>query len=430
MILSLWLVACTQQVDVSDPERAPVAVVLSPSEGSEIPSGPATFLGQVEDAETPAEQLFATWSLAPADGVFRDVCKGFADAEGMVQCTTDVAPEDARLRLQVVDRAGYRDQVLLDLAVRAVAAPVVTLTEPSTLRRAWRNLPIRVRATVTDADHDPGELVASWISDLDGPVEGPTTVAGDGSLTGALRLTEGQHRLTLAVTDPDGERGAATVQLAVGGDNLPPTLRIDAPEAAAVVALGSPVPFKAWVRDDEAPDETVAVVVTSQLDGVVAEVPVAGPGFAEAALAGLTLGAHTLTVTATDVDDQVATATVAIVVGQAPTIDVVCPVAGTTDAVGEPIDVVVDLADERSGPGKLQLFVDIDGSRQTTIYKPDVDGRAFTRVSLAPGTHTLAFTVQDEDALQTSVSVDVTVGGTPNQTCPAMDAILGGASGG
>lgn len=429
MVLSLVLAACTQNVDVTDPERAPTAVVLAPTSGSELPSGPTTFLGQVDDRETPLPQLFATWSLGPADGSLRDVCRGFADAQGLVQCTTELLPTDARLRLEVVDRAGYRDAELVQLDVRTVAPPVVRIVEPSTLRREWTNLPVRVRVEVADADHAPEELEVLWQSDRTGPVEGPSEVDADGVVTGALALSAGEHRLTVTVVDPDQERGRDTVRVWVDEANQPPTLRVDAPVADAVGATGEGLPFRAWVGDVEAPDDAVQVTVTSDgPDGLVLDQERVGHGFVEGTLA-LSKGSHRLTVDAVDVHGLHSATEVAVEVGDRPTLVVICPVEGTTDAVGEPIDVVVELADDGPVGDGLALTVASDRSGVVGTYAARSDGVALTRLSLAPGAHALTLTAVGADGLTRSSTVNVTVGGPAAQSCPAMDALLASAGG-
>ncbi|QUH03468.1 PQQ-dependent sugar dehydrogenase [Saccharopolyspora erythraea] len=93
-------------------------------------------------------------------------------------------------------------------------------------------------------DPEGGQLSYAWDFTNDGTVD--STTAGPVSFTYDQR---GAHTAKLAVTDPDGRTGYASVQIVVG--NTPPQVEIELPPDGGVFAFGEQVPFRVRATDAE-----------------------------------------------------------------------------------------------------------------------------------------------------------------------------------
>ncbi|MGP4014806.1 PQQ-dependent sugar dehydrogenase [Saccharopolyspora sp. 5N708] len=93
-------------------------------------------------------------------------------------------------------------------------------------------------------DPDGGELSYAWDFTSDGTVD--STTAGPVSFTYTER---GAYTARLAVTDPTGKTGYASVQIVVG--NTPPEVRVELPPTGGAFAFGEQVPFRISVTDAE-----------------------------------------------------------------------------------------------------------------------------------------------------------------------------------
>ena len=89
-------------------------------------------------------------------------------------------------------------------------------------------------ALITDAEDSPSELQAVWNSSIDGDLPASAVANEDGLLEEYLNLTEGEHAITLTVTDLGGKSTAQATTVSVGGPNLTPLYSITAPETGEV----------------------------------------------------------------------------------------------------------------------------------------------------------------------------------------------------
>ncbi|MFW6089196.1 MAG: leishmanolysin-related zinc metalloendopeptidase [Gemmatimonadota bacterium] len=183
-------------------------------------------------------------------------------------------------------------------------APEVTITSPADGGTSTLGEAVTFSGEATDSED--GAITGSalvWTSDLDGPI-------GTGAEFSRSDLSGGFHEITLTATDSEGASGSATITFGIGGA---PQVEIDGPEeqsngAPHTVTVGTTVTFSGSAVDVE--DGSLAGAAlswTSNVDGPL------GTG-SSLPTDVLSAGMHTVTLTATDSDDNEAKATVLVIV--------------------------------------------------------------------------------------------------------------------
>jgi alpha-tubulin suppressor-like RCC1 family protein len=165
--------------------------------------------------------------------------------------------------------------------------------------------------TGSASDPEDGALSGDallWTSDRDGQI-------GTGTSFSRTDLSLGTHLITLSATDSQGLSGSTSVTIHVSTappPNQPPAVAITAPAEDAVYTEGDEITFSGSAIDPEdgaLPDD--ALVWTSSLDGPIGT----GASFTRS---DLSVGTHTITLTATDGQGLTSTASVTIQVVAAP----------------------------------------------------------------------------------------------------------------
>lgn len=412
-LFGLGVAACTLEVPLDEPDRAPTAAILTPSDGSQVRAGELGLRGVIGDPQDPTEHVFVVWSLGQEDsdaqGTWEEACAGLAQADGTALCAATVAAHHTRVRLIATDPAGYR--AVDEVGVRVVEAetPVVELLAPTAGVRAFANVPVQVHARVSDADHPVDALRLSWALEGGPVLTGPVTLDTNGEVRGELRLAEGERRVILSATDPDGLVGEARLTLAVGPDDAPPTCRIDAPSDGAAALLGEPVEVRGAVLDVVTAPDQLAVRWTSDLEGELAEATPSGLGWVEGVLTGLREGWHTLGLHAVDEHGGSCVHEVALLVDTAPSVSFLGPAPGAVVELGQTVVVRASAEDTRSEPAGLRVALrsSLDGPRWTLT--PDAAGVVEAGALLSAGVHLLTLTVTDEGGLQGEATLTVEV---------------------
>jgi hypothetical protein len=183
-------------------------------------------------------------------------------------------------------------------------APDVTISSPADGGTSVIGEAVTFSGEATDSDG--GSITGNalvWTSDLDGPI-------GTGAEFSRSDLSGGFHEITLTATDSEGTSGSATITFGIGGA---PNVEIDAPDeqsngAPHTVSVGTTVAFTGSAVDvEDGPLGGTALSWTSNVDGPL------GTG-SSLSTDALTAGMHTVTLTATDSDDNQAKATVLVIV--------------------------------------------------------------------------------------------------------------------
>jgi hypothetical protein len=311
----------------------------------------------------------------------------------------------ASCQRDAVDDKGPGD----DTPVETDAVATVSIQEPRDGARLNTPDAVRLRGSGTGADNLPlASSALAWESDADGPL-------GTGAeLT--VALSAGEHTLTLRAGD-----ASDTVSVTVAADNLAPTPTILAPADGATVLEGTAVTLEGSGDDPEdgaLPSD--ALLWTSDLDGAL------GSG-ASLVVPTLSLGSHTLTLTA--LDRQGATGTTAIGLTVAPvganlppTVTITAPMPGASLLTGGQT-LSGSATDPEDGP-LTGPALSWGSSRDGALGA----GESLS-VDLSAGAHTLTLTATDGDGLSASANVAVTVN-PPGNSAPTaiITAPMTGAS--
>ena len=277
----------------------------------------------------------------------------------------------------------------------------------------------------TGTDSEDGALTGAslvWTSSRDGQI-------GTGASLAKTTLTVGTHTITLTATDSKGAIGAATRTITVTAPaNQAPTAAITAPTNGASVVQGASVSFAGTGTDPETGALSGAALVwASSRDGQLGT----GASFATTALS---VGTHTITLTAKDPQGATGTATrtltVTAPVNQPPTASITAPATGTSVTQGTSITFTGTGTDPDDGT--------LTGT--SLVWASSRDGQLGTGTSLSTttlslGTHAVTLTATDSKGATSTTTTSVTVtapsGGTnqppvaaftmtcPTKTCTA-----------
>ncbi|MDP2306927.1 MAG: fibrinogen-like YCDxxxxGGGW domain-containing protein [Pseudomonadota bacterium] len=344
----------TVDVAVTEP---PVVAVTSPSETGRYYADRLVVLGATaSDAEDPPEALSVQWESS-VDGAVADANVA---SDGTSTASALLAEGEHLIVATATDTDGKSgtDSVVVVVGP-ANRAPTCALTAPADGGVGEEGGRTTVAGTVGDADEGADGLLVTLTSDHDGLLGTPLpTSAGEVTLvTSALSVAS--HVLTMTVTD---ELGATCTDAVVWTVGIAPSVRIDAPLDGETVGDANLLDFVASAEDDGSPS-LLDVTWESDVDGVLDTAPPAADGALAFAIGGLTPGDHVVTLTATDPDGLVGTATVGVTVNAAPGAPIVTL---SPDPAYTPDDLVAALTEAG----------DLEGDPLTYTWSWSVDGAA------------------------------------------------------
>jgi PKD repeat protein len=275
--------------------RAPVVTLSSPTNGAVLTLGQMTSLvGSATDAEDGTLSGSAlTWSSSTQGALGTGTSLQVALMRGVHVLT-----------LTATDSMGASASASVTVSVNQPnnQAPVATITSPTAPPTLFQGASLTLSGTGVDPEDGVLSGTAlTWSSSRDGTL-------GTGSPLVTTSLTIGTHTLTLVARDSVGNTGTATLQATVLPANQPPVVTIAMPSSGTSVTSGTSVSFTGSALDPE--DGALAGAAlrwSSSRDGSL------GAG-ASLTLAGLSIGAHTITLTATDSGGRTASAAITLTV--------------------------------------------------------------------------------------------------------------------
>ncbi|MDP2310280.1 MAG: hypothetical protein Q8P18_29965, partial [Pseudomonadota bacterium] len=293
---------------------APVAEILSPTTTGRYYAGLALPVeATIADAEDDADSLTVIWT----DETGAELTIDSTPEGGVLQGEMAFDAGDHALTLTVTDLTGKVGVTSVDFVVGAEnTAPSCTITSPLDGGDAEVGTYVDLTATVGDLDQPVTELVATWSSDLDGPLGG-TAIGADGTIAHGLdTLTFGTHVLTLTVVD---ELGAVCTDDLLFSIGTPPDATIEAPLDAELYNEGDLISFLATVSDSGTSPDALALTWESDRDGLLDAAPADSTGLAAFDADWLSAGEHVVTLNVTDVEGLYAEAAVTFTVNGLPT---------------------------------------------------------------------------------------------------------------
>lgn len=330
----------------------PTADLLSPSEGDAFVQDrdTVTFYGQVGDEEQTPESLTVLW-LSNRDGAISDLPADTAGTSMFELPAAALSVGAHVITLSVSDGDGLNDSDEVQIEIQpADAAPEVSVLSPADGADFDAGEAITFEGHAEDARTAASDLLYEWESDLYGLLDSGALSSDGGTTFTTDALAEGEHTLTLRVTDPDGYAGEASVSVVVNHVNEAPTAEIVSPENGAGARVGALVTFEGLVADPEDDASALYTRWESDLDGALCEGGADSSGSTTCSTSALSAGLHTVTLTAEDSAGATAFASIALEVYErntppgTPLIEISPADPRTTDALV--VNILAEAEDE------------------------------------------------------------------------------------
>ena len=306
ILLAIFLTACgggggDGDTGGGDPYGDLEATIISPPENVTIEEGDSvTFRGSASGG-TPSYEYYWNFDAGATDSTEQIPGDVIFNYEGEYDVSFTVTDTNG---LTAVDHVS----VEVTPSDSISTSPTATITGPSDGSIYTEGDSISFSGSGSDAED--GTLSASslvWTSDIDGEIGTGTSFTRDD-------LSVGTHTITLTATDSDGATGSDSVGITVNpvGNTLP-TATITSPSDGDTYTEGDSISFSGSGSDAE--DGTLSassLVWTSSIDGEIGT----GTSFTKS---DLSVGAHTITLTAIDSEGATGNDSVGIAVESAPT---------------------------------------------------------------------------------------------------------------
>lgn len=193
--------------------------------------------------------------------------------------------------------------------------------------------------------------------------------------------------------------------------NQEPAVSIQNPTDQSTFDEGDQIDFQGNIKDDQTDPELLIVQWESNIDGVLSsETQPDATGLVLLSTNALTVGNHTITLSAVDERGERGEYSIGLTIADvpdAPTITIVHPIAGESGLEGSNFSFSAQVSDEQDAPSQLQVSItsNLVGAEPFCTPAPDVAGLAACDYSLPTGDHTLTFRVIDSDGLDASTQV-------------------------
>ncbi|MES2645168.1 MAG: hypothetical protein V4850_37115 [Myxococcota bacterium] len=416
LLALVLLVGCRPDTGITKFNNEPEATITSHVDGDPVDEGyVVTFRGTVSDTNHGYDELVATWFVG-AD----ELCAEAPVAEsGESLCEAVLGVGDDEVLLEGRDPENATGTARVALVVNETDAPTAEILSPTAADQYYAGTSVSVSALVADTEEDADALLVAWTDEAGATVDLDASPDADGALTGELTLLEGDHSLTLSVTDGSGKIGRASVAYTVGAENSAPTCAITAPLAGANAELGASVDLAALLTDPDVDGTALSATWSSDLDGALGTATVNADGTSVLVLDTLSFGTHLLTVTGTDDVGATCSADVVFSIGTPPDVTIDAPLDGDLFNEGDLVSFFATVSDSGTSADALVLTweSDVDGLLDGT--PADATGLAtFDADWLTPGEHVVTLAVLDLDGLYAEADVTFTINGLP--TAPTV----------
>jgi hypothetical protein len=312
----------------------------------------------------------------------------------------------------------------INLNVIPNEAPSGDIVTPIASDSYYSDQLISFAGNVSDVEDSSEDLVVTWNSSLDGDLDLLDAPDSAGLISDATTLSEGEHLVTMTVTDTVGKSATDTVTVNVGPPNTAPTCEITAPATGGSSEQGALIQFEATANDVDVASNLLNVDWSSDKDGVLGSSTPSSGGDVAFLYDALTADSHVVTMTVTDDAGATCSDFITYTVGTPPTISLTAPASLSTFKLGSGVSFVAEVADQEDSPTALTLSWEssIDGVFSTQGAASDGFAQ-FVETDLSEGTHTVTVTVTDSSNLYSEalVSFEVVPNSAPSISSVSVD---------
>ena len=338
------------------------------------------------------------------------------EPNGKSSCVIKMSEEMAWISAQVVDPDDAIGQDSISVSVTPTFAPQATIYQPDMSSRYYKNIPILFQALIEDTEDTQEQLQIRWWSDVDGVLSLDNHFVEEGLLEDWGRLTEGQHQISVEVTDTTGKTTVDSVIIDVGGENTEPSCSILTPTEGFVGIWTEDILFSGMVSDEDINNARLNVTWLSDLDGVLSTNSPDSEGFLTFVRDQLTIGHHVITLVVQDDVGGLCSATVPISIGTLPNLEITNPSDGDVFSVGEAILFRGHADDQEDSFDDIQVTWTSDTWGLLHTSTPDSLGMVEFFVDILPaGFHNITVSATDSDGLTTIENKNIRVNTPPNQ---------------
>ena len=329
--------------------RPPEVVLSEPTAGTALFAGTPILLSAIAaDVEDPPEALRVWWRIQDGE---QQTPEATPDSTGLAIGSLTL-PEGPHILVATArDTDGATGTTTRTLQVGPPnTAPSCAIEAPIPEEGFPLGQSVTLRASASDLETAPSQLLVSARSSIDGELGGATPTSA-GVVLMPLSLAAGSHSLTLTVED---EAGAQCTDVVLVRVSTPPDIEIAAPTDLATLDSASSAVLTGTVTDSEDQPGLLAISVSSNPDGALATTQPDSAGEYTVTLPSLSLGQHLLTATVTDLAGLTANESITVFVNSAPGAPVVT-ISPALPSTAQPLNGTISVGslDPDAGPAAI-----------------------------------------------------------------------------
>jgi hypothetical protein len=175
---------------------------------------------------------------------------------------------------------------------------------------------VALEGLVDDLPDAVETLSVVWqVDDLPLPSFAPNASGAVASAWDLVGVAVGTHVITLTVNDSDAGTGTAVAEVELVAPSTPPLVEITAPDDGSTFPEDAAITFTGQATDANDDGAELTFSWTSSIDGAIGGAT-SGGGLSFVTTDALSEGAHTIVLSATDLEGEVGTDTIVVTVGE------------------------------------------------------------------------------------------------------------------